>query len=428
MEEAFFGKFVKKLPIVIITLYLLVTMCLYAFGPIKYTPNHPFLLYTYLLISVLMLYIGFKYGIKKITSSANIKNLLSIVKTNNDKERKLVRIFKFVLIIYLILIPLTLYSRTGSYIFNFQSFKDLGEAYNSRVTLVTSNGRSMIEWARIILSPVIITYIPLGFICWKNIGKITKLLFILGFIGFVFIDLTCGTNKSLADAIIYSIVFGMVVIIKSISKMDISIQRIKLKKKVWNIMIIGCLALIVFFIFFSSNILSRIGSKTNDYKTAYKYFASYLTQGYRAVDYSFDQPFESTFGFGSSMYLLDSTSEWFHTDYFLNRSYVIKNQNTFRLDYKLSWSSFYVWMANDISLLGVLLLMYLIGYIFGNAWGNILVSMEFKSIIIFGLISQLCFYIPANNQIVQTPEALFGTAVWFLLWFLRSKRKRSVTL
>jgi hypothetical protein len=82
-----------------------------------------------------------------------------------------------------------------------------------------------------------------------------------------------------------------------------------------------------------------------------------------------------------------------------------------------------VWIGNDISLFGAWLLMFFIGRFFGSIWVEALTSNNIFSVILGGLMIQLCAYIPANNQIVQTAEALFGFVLTLLFYVFTSKVK-----
>ena len=416
------NKSTRLLPINLVCIYLIITMVLYMWGPRSYNPRNPILTFLYLSICTVLLYLGYHHGVKK--SNSKDIGYSKILQSDSALLRRKRRTFDILLIIYVLLIPLTLYSRTGSFWFDFSSFKNLGQVYSLRAQ---NNTNLTIEWLRIILSPVILSFIPYSIINRKYLNKFRILLFIIGIVSAVMVDITSGVNKSFADAIIFCFIFFLVSIGRKDPNRNDSNSEKKTRKKVKRIFIITILVLLIFFMFFSATILSRTQSDSNDYSKALDYFCAYLTQGYRAVDYSLTQPFTSTYGFGSSMYLLDSTQNWFHTSNIIQRSYLYKNQMLYGLDYKLSWSSLYVWMANDVSMLGVLPVMYLIGYVFGKVWRQLLDGQNhFSALVVAGLMFQLCMYIPANNQIVQTAESLFGTLFWLIIWLLSNSKKKIV--
>ena len=183
---------------------------------------------------------------------------------------------------------------------------------------------------------------------------------------------------------------------------------------------------IIFLVIFSINISSRQGYEVVTVEASFQYVTGYLTQGYKALDYSFGQPFESTFGFGSSMYLLDASAGWFDTDFFKERTYLTKNEQVYGWNQRMRWSSIYVWIANDVSLLGALVVMYFIGRFYGKVWIESINKKSIYSVVLFALMTQLCFYIPANNQITQTAESLFGLILLLMLRMIHNSNIRFV--
>lgn len=429
-NQTVLSKFEKYMYIKVVIAYLIATIFMFAFGPIKYEVRHPLLLYTYVLFSFFIMYLGFVVDVNKKKNSLTRKR--NIIKSP-------IKVFKITTIIYLALIPLTLYARTGSYIFDFSQFSDLGGAYLERYYHIQSRGRSYGEWLRIIFSPLTVAYIPLGYVYWDQISKKYRFLFIFGILLSILVDILSGTNKAFADLIIVSLILFTIRSIKSVrikypKYEQYKIMRKYVKKVKRNIFI----ALIVFAIFFSKVMESRLGGiNLNRPNTNYEHpivkiipndalkqaavsITSYLTQGYHALDISFDKPFQSTFGLGSSMYILDSTEKWFGTDYFIKRSYIYKNHVQDGWDAKIRWSSFYVWVANDFSFYGVLIIIYFIGKILGSSWRRIISTYEVESLVILCIFTQLCFYIPANNQVMQLAESLVGNIFWLVLWILNT--------
>lgn len=401
---------IEFFPIRVICSYLLATVALYAFGPIEYNTIHPILLYSYLLFSFLLLYLGYRQGVfvsrRRLSKNGNYHH------ENRDIAGISLKWYSIILLVSVVLLHLTLYARTGSFFYNFNTFSSLGTAYIKRYLLVISRGRSYIEWLRILLSPITLAYFPIGVICWKKINRIQKFTFIYLVIGNTLSDLITGTNKGFADTIIYISTYIVLALVYSGETLILGRQLHRFKKGMHGIVRKTAFILLIFMITFSLNISSRLNKESLMFSDVYKYIAGYFSQGYKAVDYTFDQPFESTYGFGFSMYLLRSTPDWFGTDSLEKRTYLKKNEETFNWNQRIKWSSIYVWLGNDFSLWGALFVIYLIGRFFGKVWIEAITKKEISSIVLSALMIQLCFYIPANNQIVQTAEGLSGVIFW----------------
>lgn len=407
----------SMLPVKIILIYLLVTIVLYAINADRPETKHPFLLYPYLIVSYLLLYFGFKSstikGRNKVQS--NRINANSIFGFSSQT-------YSFFLIVSVILLHITLNERTGSFWFNFNSLRNLGRAYLENYEFVINRqGSSLVEWARAILAPITLLYLALGITCWKKLSIGQKILMVYVALGNIFMYFLSGVNKMLADTIIMLFIYALIGIVRSDNLKAKLGGFLTAEKKIKKFVIVMTVIAIIFICVFTVNIGSRVGAETFTFDGILDYTTQYFANGYIALDCSFEQPFESTFGFGSSMYLLQSTRGWFDTDFFYERTYLTKNEVLFGIDQSKNWSTIFVWIGNDISLLGAMIAMYFIGRFFGKVWMESIYQDNPYSLVLCGLMTQLCFYIPANNQIVQTFEALAGLLFMLLLRGLKKK-------
>jgi hypothetical protein len=75
------------------------------------------------------------------------------------------------------------------------------------------------------------------------------------------------------------------------------------------------------------------------------------------------------------------------------------------------WSTFFTHPASDISFPGVVVLMALIGYLFGSSWRDTLTRGDPLACTVFFYLCILVFYLPANNQLFQGGELAIGVTV-----------------
>ena len=405
----------RLLPINIIMAYLFVTIILYAVNINRPTTLNPWLLYPYLITSFMLLYFGFNRG-----SNIALEKCCRVSQTTLSHKE----MFGFsrshynvILIISIALLHMTLKERTGSIWYNFSAFNDFGEAYLNNYNFVLGRERSILEWVRVFLSPITLLYLGVGVVCWKQLSLFQKLAMIYLAIGNVLLYLLSGMNKMFADTLVFLLIYILIGIYRYDTSKNKLNRFLSTKKKIYKLALFFIILAVIFLIIFSINISSRVGIEMITFESGFKYFSAYFSGGYVGLDYAFEQPFESTFGLGSSMYILQASRGWFGTDFFFDRTYLTKNELTFGYDQSVKWSSIFVWIGNDISLLGAMLIMYFIGKFFGKVWIEAIYSDNAYSVILCGLMMQLCFYIPANNQIVQTAEALGGLLfALFLRW------------
>jgi hypothetical protein len=73
------------------------------------------------------------------------------------------------------------------------------------------------------------------------------------------------------------------------------------------------------------------------------------------------------------------------------------------------WSTAFVWWASDLTFPGTILLMWLIGRLLAWAWRATLINNDFLGVIVLGLLSEVCFYLTANNQVLSARTGLWAT-------------------
>ncbi len=153
-------------------------------------------------------------------------------------------------------------------------------------------------------------------------------------------------------------------------------------------------------------------------------FIYYISHGYYAVNVGLDIPFETAFGLGTFSYFQGIAERIFGVDFY-KLTYVYKiNQSGYPVS--LYWGTAYTQWASDISWLGVIVLMGIIGYVISKLWIAVvyeedLFSMVFLCPLMFYLVMILSWWHPGMSG---GDFVLFH--VLFLSWIvheLRSSRK-----
>ncbi len=89
--------------------------------------------------------------------------------------------------------------------------------------------------------------------------------------------------------------------------------------------------------------------------------------------------------------------------------------NAYRL-----WATIYPWIASDVSFVGVLVVVFLIGRLFAQSWLDSLMLRNPFAVAIFAQFIIMLFYFNANNQCLQDGEGI--STFWVLLVLWRSSR------
>lgn len=145
-------------------------------------------------------------------------------------------------------------------------------------------------------------------------------------------------------------------------------------------------------------------------------FSSYWTQGYYGFSQAVSLPWTPMFGVGNSMFLVDFITD--HVYDIQQYTYQQKIQEAYGWDSRIQWHSIYTWLANDVSLYGVIIVMAVIGILFGCMFKDaITTGNPFAKASIFYFIT-LVLFIPGNNQLGQRPDTLFSFILIVLCWLL----------
>lgn len=147
--------------------------------------------------------------------------------------------------------------------------------------------------------------------------------------------------------------------------------------------------------------------------------SSYLTQGYYGMSQALTVDWTPMYGLGNSMFVVNIISGNIHD---IDQYTYQKKLEPFGWDSDVRWHSIYTWIANDVSFYGVIVVMLLIGLIFGMMFRDAIAKKDpFARASVFFYILMMLF-IPCNNQVGQTADNLLGFLMLVLLWLVFKKQ------
>jgi hypothetical protein len=155
-------------------------------------------------------------------------------------------------------------------------------------------------------------------------------------------------------------------------------------------------------------------------RNVYESFARYLGQGYQALALSFDLEHPLTWGFGNSMFLARNADRALGTDFFVSQSLpgILQSETGWSM-FNL-WHSIYPWIASDVGFLGTLIVMGVLGFLLARAWINTIATLDPLWGSLLYLLLILFFYIPGNNQLMQSGETASAFVILLGLISLRA--------
>ncbi len=434
-----FGKRTLYLPLRLAVLYSLFTVFLYKYGIKQYPTQNETILYLFLFGVHLLLVLGYVFGIKtkfKKTNKCYLKDGNSII----------LSFYKRCLFISLLTFLPEFIIYSGVYYMNINEIINriivgLGNPaanYQEGIVFIPNKYWSIINYIIVITSFYRWAFMPLTILLWEKTLKSQRVIAIIILMVEIFKWLIKGTNKGIFDIVI------MLTISILIIKHNDTIHTANLNKKKGHIktrikrkrlgvfpIVLIILMLIFSLNFFTKNIVGRYFGKLperniNYDSVFYKYtpvflrdtvisFTDYLVQGYYGLSLSFNLPFESTFGIGNSIFVMSNVQKLTGLN-IMRRTYQYKVEQHYGWSALGNWHTAYLWFANDVSFIGVLIVMFLIGYLFASVWKSFITYRNPFSFLLILLLSMFFFYISANNQVFSHFQTLIPFWVFLFKW------------
>ena len=430
---------IRKRPAKIFLIYSLFTFFLYCFGAYNYPRNNQLLLILFLSICNFAMYFGFVNGTQKSWTL--------------DENAPVFPLKKWMTVLFWISL-ITIVPKF--YIFTRISVTNISEIIR-KISTFTSSAQDLytehhnitrvsgiwqyINYLVVLSSPFTWIYYVLSMLFWKKLSFWKKIgtIFIWGLTILQYI--VTGTNVGIVEFI------GLFATCQIIS--GLSTSRTDKKRKILKFTLNGeplrfrskkilftIGAIIIAILIFSTVMNSRIGNSytkslgfgsflgtysesginkllPENIKPIYAYITRYFAGGYRGLALSFDVPFKCSFGLGYSSFLLNNAGTF--SSELWDRTYNMQIFYYTGYPYDASWHTAFLWIANDVSLFGVPIVLLVLMYFFGKAWGRYLDTGNLGSFLLFMIYVKMMFFISANNQVFRSFDTL--VVFWSMLFF-----------
>ncbi|NPC55778.1 hypothetical protein [Caenimonas soli] len=412
------------LPLIFFQLYLTVTVVLFFWGPWPWEPSQPTVLFAYLVLAQFAIAFGYLKAWKRVNA------IPASTFDTAESDRRAVAFIKLgAIVTFLLLVPTSL-SRTGELLPGLLAgIADPGAVYNANFErLQAGNPYVIVEYLRMLLSPLLVGIVPLAVVYWSRLSGGLKLACLVAIAFHLSLYVATGTNKGIAD---------FAISVPWLIFLGVSIGTLKLPVSNRTLGIAFALLFMAFLAFFGAGQTQREGGvgelgvfntgfsiieadrfdsvsvhMSEAQRVIYESLARYLGQGYYALSMTFELDHSTTWGFGHSMFLARNADELFGTTHFTAGSLPGLLEDETGWGMLALWHSIYPWLASDFGFTGALVVLAGFAYIFGLSWGRALAGAGHWPVIMVYLLFVLFYYVPANNQIFQTAETC---AVFFLV-------------
>lgn len=426
-------------PIILIEIYLIFTLLIFAFGPIEYHLDDPLAFWFYIVLYHISMILGY------VLAAIPFRN--RVIYSNKFKEPSSLKIRVLILVAFLaFLIGHKNITMSDTLIpVNFMSDVTAGwlksEAqYVAKIErLDTYSGSKLLNifyffvaFAKIIVIPVVIFY-------WGKLTIVDRILALTVSFLPVLSGVSTGTNKPLFDFVILygsSLLFYFVACFYHEGRWNLRSRRF------FIIIIFAFFGVALWY--FGTAMLGRGGDpsyveaisplghlKLDDaYRNVdadsfksyiYVWLSYYLVHGYYGFSQALNMDFTSTFGFGNSQFLTRQV-EWATGYDFSQYTYQQKIDAVWG---EAQWHSLYSHIANDFHFSGVAVWNFIMGFYLAKLWISFLDGNNLYSKFLLPLFAMLIIWTPANNQVFGYLETFSAFFFMTLLWFGSVYRRRS---
>lgn len=412
------------LPIIVFELYLNLSVFLFAFGPWPWPVTNPAELYGFLISAHLLLFLGYASGVRSAWMAPPVQLCM-----------KVNWLWLSLAMSLLFLIP-TSFSRSGSILPNIVAgLMSPGEAYQNAVERSFEGGSQVIiEYARILLAPLLAFAYPYTVSTWGRRRFLEKCACIVIVLFIVAIYISIGTNKAIVDTVLllpWLLLIGI-----------LSGNIVLTRRQVHLLTILALACFFLAFLFFGYGQMNRAGAVASgrtfgppinidasqdswltvllpeSFQIYVESLVRYLCQGYYALSRCMLLDFDSTYGFGNSLFLGKNAETLFRFTDLQWHTFPGKLELAEGWGMLTLWHSIYPWIASDVGFPGTLVVMFLIGRFFAKSWIYSIKYSDPLSILLCSYLLIMLLYIPANNQIMQNAESSIGFVLTFSAWFL----------
>lgn len=429
-------------------LYLFFTLFLAFFGPIDWKIKNPILVVFYVVSYQIMLWIGYSFAMRKETSTNKLVSAHSI---ENGKVKKItyliyIGLFSDILMIFRMSNSFNPTIIISKVINGIVSPASQYLTYNTEANAGMLLGGGVFSLLVTLLSPLTLIAIILGVYFYKELRSNGKFfLYILIVLHFC-MNLISAANEGIIDT-------AVVIIVPLFLRNQNNIltgtkrERKKIsKRRKW--MIIMMIAMIVMVLsFFTSNIVGRtqgnfafgtLGeNKYNPNATILKfipkglevtlvYLSVYMCEGYYGFSLTTLVDWCPMFGAGFSSFIRNNLSSILGID-LLQYTYQAHAEQISTWGALRNFHTAYTFWANDVSRIGVIFVMFIIGWVLAHYYRQSVKECSWSSIVIMSFLIIQIFYLPLNNKIFAQPASaiiVLFVVVYDFLKYLRRGLKR----
>lgn len=424
-------------------IYLCITVFLCFFGPIHFNIRNPLLLLFYISAYHLALWVGYKIACEVDIRKYPVFGECPFLRKDKVILKKVIIIGLIVDVLLLILVCGTI-SPAGIFEKVLEGILSPSTRYDNAFIEGNARGSSIVSSIVTLGMPITIMALILSIYYFSYLKWSYKFFTITLYFIHLCYCLTQGANEGVFDIAIY---IGVALYLK-LQHQNVNRQRLHMRKKKIIILIV-VLAILMYlaFSFFTENIIGRtqanfafgtLGENYYDKNAAinkyipgglyitFVYLTAYLCEGYYGMSLATTLEWIPNWGMGFSPFIRNNLSDILGIDLFAN-SYQVRISEVYNWGALRNFHTAYTFWANDVSFIGVILIMFVLGYMFAKCYRASILRQSKSAIIMMPLLVTMIFYLPANNKVFVQPASMllmvYLAGYQFLKYLVKRKNK-----
>ena len=405
-----------------LVIYLCFTVFLCFFGPIHFNIRNPEIMIFLLTAYHIALLVGYKAGERKDNLRYPVLEEAKFTTKDAIRINKVIIIGLVFDVLLLILVcgtinPVSIWNKV------IEGLLSPSTRYSNAFEETAARGSSIATLMVTLGMPFTIMALILGLFYFPMLSAIQKTLTITLFLIHICYCLTQGANEGIFDVAIY---IGVVAFLKiQCRNVDRQKKHLKRKGKIFFIIAI-CILVYLALNFFTTNIIGRtqanfaFGTLGENYydknapinkyipeklTVTLVYLTADLCEGYYVMSLATTIDWIPNFGMGFSPFIRNNLSDFLGIDLFQN-SYQVRIGQQYNWGALRNFHTAYTFWANDVTYIGVIFIMLLLGYVFARCYRASVLRQSNVAIIMMPLLVTMLFYLPANNKVFVQPASM----------------------
>jgi hypothetical protein len=414
--------FKKFIPLFVAISYLSGTLAILLYGPVQFKLHNEVVFWLFIFSYIISFSLGYVLGV-----APSIANRNGVFDLYSRSVFYLIISFglaySMLVLVNMMMIDLSMFDIVE---ISKKALNEPGVVYSERMKLIEDGLGGDRRWLNV--SSFLFSWMSLLVVCysifhWKSMNKLDKLISIIYFIIYILPFAFSGTNIG-----VFKLAFFLIITY---------VVRGVLDDK--SILTKGTLIIITLMMlpiaYFGNNMMERGGdvsyfgltapvgdievslfsfeTQSNFLYFTYLWLCYYLVQGYYGFSLILNLDHVWTYGFGSSDFLQRQFLLMTGTD-LSAMTYQARIESIWG---RAQWHSFFGQMANDISLFGIILFMFLAGLLLARVWLSFIVNRSFLAFALIPIYALMIIFMPANNQVFGYIDTfsyfLFVHIIWF---------------